>query len=1010
MNINNPTLEWLSNPEVFRVNRMDAHSDHWFYERIEDVILEEKMPLKQSLNGKWRFSYSENPKLRMKDFYKNDFDCGGLDYIAVPGHIQTQGYGKNQYLNTMYPWEGQEEVVPPNIPEENNPVGSYITYFNLKEELKSKEVILSFQGVEAAFYVWVNGIFLGYSEDSFTPSEFNITDYIIEGENKLAVEVYKISSASWLEDQDFWRFSGIFREVYLYAIPSTHIQDLFFKTDFDDAYESASLSVEMKMSGNMASYVKAILVNGENETIELGSYLSKETVNFEKSFEKVKLWSAEDPYLYTLNLQVYSMQDELIEVVPYKLGFRKFELKDGLMCLNGKRILFKGINRHEFNCDRGRSITAEDMLWDIRFLKQNNINAIRTCHYPNQSMWYRLCDEYGIYLIDETNLESHGSWRKLGQCDLNTLVPGSLPNWREVVIDRAASMFERDKNHASILIWSCGNESYAGDNILAMSNYFHERDNTRLVHYEGVTWDRSYDKTTDMETRMYAKPAEIEEYLRNNPKKPYLSCEYMHAMGNSCGGMHLYTELEDKYPKYQGGFIWDYIDQALRRINEQGEEVLAYGGDFEDRPSDQCFCTNGIVYSDRTPSSKVQEVKFLYQNVKLIPDSQGVTIKNKNLFISTKDYEFVSYVERNGEKIFEISNSCVVEAQEERYIHLNYPTFEENGEYTFNVSMRTRENTIWAKKGHEVSFGQAIVTFNQVGCPKSKSKIKVIHGDVTIGIQGKNFSAMFSKKEGGLISLCYDKKEYITRMPMATFWRATTDNDKGTRQDYRCGNWQIAGMYPKLQDYHLEENPEDIKIIYRYLLPTIPATENIISYQVTADGTINVKLQFNGAENLPEIPAYGMEFKLKESFHLFQYYGLGPEENYIDRNSGARLGIFKDTAAHNMSKYLVPQECGNRTNVRWLEVSNNANEGLRFTYSSNPFECSVLPFSAYELENATHVEELPKVHYTWIRILAKQMGVGGDDSWGAPVHDAYMIPSNNKKIDFTFSIQRIIGR
>ena len=1001
-----PSLEWLSNPEIFRVNRLDAHSDHWFYESEDDLECG-NMLLKQSLNGTWRFAYAKNPGLRLTDFYKEDFDDSEFDYIQVPGHIQMQGYDKNQYINTLYPWDGQEELRPPMVSEKYNPVGSYITYFSLQRELENKPVFLSFQGVETAFYVWVNGEFVGYSEDTFTPSEFDITEFLKDGENKIAVEVYKRSSASWIEDQDFWRFSGIFREVYLYAKPSTHVEDLFIKTELDSTYTQADLSVQIKIVGNMDTTVEAVLLGQVGERIELGSYDSKDFLSIGKAIEQIKLWSAEDPYLYTLKLSIYNKDHQMIEVVPYKVGFRKFELKDKIMYLNGKRIVFKGVNRHEFSCTKGRAITEEEMIWDIKFMKQHNINAVRTSHYPNQTLWYRLCDEYGIYLIDEANLESHGSWQKLGACEPSWNVPGSLPERKAVVLDRAESMLERDKNHPSILIWSCGNESYAGENILAMTEYFHEKDDTRLVHYEGVFWNRAFDQISDMESRMYAKPADIEEYLSNAPTKPYISCEYMHAMGNSLGGMKHYTDLEEKYPMYQGGFIWDYIDQAILATNKKGEKVFMYGGDFDDRSTDYCFCTDGIVYSDRTLSPKVQEVKYLYQNVKLIPADNGFTIKNENLFISTINYEFVYCILKNGEVIAKKSLECMVEPGEEKFIPVEPMIQLSNGEYCYQVSMCLKQDTIWAVKGYEVAFGQTVKAYKNIekNTALGTKALHVVHGDGNIGVGAKDFHAMFSLSEGGLASLCYNGVEYITRTPKTTYWRASTDNDKGTKQELRCGMWQIASMHQTPVDFKLQEESDRVILTYRHVIYSVPKLEQTVEYTVYSNGTIQVKAEFEGAKNLPEIPAFGMNFKLKEEYNQFKYYGFGPEENYIDRNCGARLGIFEQNAKDNMSGYLIPQECGNRTNVRWLEIVNDTNQGLKFSYDQESFECSVLPYSAYELENAMHKEELPMVHYTWVRILAKQMGVGGDDSWGAPVHTEYLI-SSDEKLTLSFFISK----
>lgn len=1005
MLMSEPRLTWLEDPEVFAVNRKEAHSDHVYYENTEEMVLGADMPLRQSLNGTWYFSYAKNPTVRVKDFYKKDFDCRMFDSIEVPGHIQTQGYDRCQYINTMYPWDGTEYLRPPMVSKEYNPVGSYVKYFVLEKNLQDKPVFVSFQGVETAFYVWLNGVFIGYSEDSFTPAEFELTPYLQDGENKLAVEVYKRSSASWLEDQDFWRFSGIFRDVYLYAVPKTHIEDLSVKSTLDNSYKNGKLYLKLKISGHTDCAVKAVLLNAEEKIVFEKNIKGNSICEISGEVENVHAWSAEDPYLYQLYLYVEDQKGNLIEAVPELVGFRTFEMIDKVMHINGKRIVFKGVNRHEFNVRRGRSIKKEDMLWDIEFMKQHNINAVRTSHYPNESLWYRLCDIYGIYLIDETNLESHGSWQKMGECEPSWNVPGSRPEWKEAVLDRAKSMFERDKNHPSILIWSCGNESYAGTCIEAMSDYFHEKDDTRLVHYEGIFWNREFDHISDMESRMYAKPAEIEAFLSNDPKKPYISCEYMHAMGNSCGGMKLYTDLESKYELYQGGFIWDYIDQSMLRKNEQGEEVFAYGGDYDDRATDYEFCTNGIVYADRKISPKAQEVKQLYANVKLTPDENGVLIKNENLFISTEAYTLVYRMMLDGYPVFESMRNVVVQAQEEQYVKLDYPNIDEPGEYTYEVAMELTEDTIWADAGHEICFGQFVKKVTEEEEQTTK-KMQVIYGDVNIGVKGEGFLAMFSKSEGGLASLQYDGTEYITRAPKTSYWRACTDNDRGAKQGFDRSMWLTAGLYQKVIDVKVEELEEQVRITFEYELPTIPKAYSTISYVMSGDGVVHVHLLYKGTEGLPEIPAFGMDFKLKERYHNFEYYGYGPEENYVDRMEGARLGIFEGTAKENLSNYLIPQECGNRVGTRWLKVTDEYGRGLQFTCEEIPFESSVLPYSAYELENALHQEELPKIHYTWVRILAKQMGVGGDDSWGAPVHEQYRIPSD-KNLEIAFHVSKL---
>ena len=997
-------LAWLSDPEVFAVNRKKAHSDHVYYTNLKEAAEDADMPLRQSLNGTWYFSYAKNPSLRVKDFYKEDFDCRSFDRIQVPGHIQTQGYDGCQYINTMYPWDGREFLRPPMISEEYNPVGSYVKYFEVAEELKGKEISVSFQGVEVAFYVWLNGTFIGYSEDTFTPAEFDLTEYLKDGENKLAVEVYKRSSASWIEDQDFWRFSGIFREVYLYAVPKTHVEDIFIKSTLDENYVNGILEIQFSVTGTLEGTVTAILEDREGKEVFRQVTECGESGRMQGELPKVNAWSAEIPYLYQLYLKVEDRDGKLIEVIPCKVGFRTFEMKNKVMYINGKRIIFKGINRHEFNVRKGRSITEEDMLWDIRFMKQYNINAVRTCHYPNQSLWYRLCDEYGIYLIDETNLESHGSWQKLGICEPSWNVPGNHPEWKECVLDRARSMFERDKNHPSIVIWSCGNESYAGTCIEAMADYFREKDSTRIVHYEGVFWNREFNHISDMESRMYAKPAEIVEYLESNPEKPFISCEYTHCMGNSGGGLKLYTELEDKYELYQGGFIWDYIDQAMLRINDQGEEVYAYGGDFDERATDYEFCTNGIVYADRTVSPKAQEVKQLYSNVKLFPDETGVRIQNKNLFSSTWGYDFVCSLKKEERILYTEVIQAEVMPQEEKYVKIAFPQPQEAGEYIYEVSMVLSEDTLWAEQGHEITFGQYI---KKTGKKLSASdlKVEVIHGDVNIGIKGEGFHVMFSKSEAGMASLQYDGVEYITRAPKTSYWRACTDNDRGVKHGNERGQWLTAGLYPKLLDVKLEEAAEYAVVTFEYELSTNPKTTQSVEYKVTGDGKVHITAVYHGKENLPSLPVFAMDFKMKEKYHNFKYYGYGPEENYVDRMEGARLGVFVSTAADNMSGYLLPQECGNRMGIRWLEVKDANGQGLKFTAAEEVFEGSVLPYSAYELENAMHLEELPKVHYTWVRIAQAQMGIGGDDSWGAPVHDEFLLSSNGERV-LSFMIEK----
>ena len=983
----NPTLSWLSDPEIFEVNRERAHSDHSYNTKDGD--------LRQSLNGIWKFNYCEHPDDRPADFYKAEYDVTAFDEIKVPGHIQLQGYDRPQYVNTQYPWEGHEKLLPPQIPQKRNPVGSYVRFFNVDEALLGKETYISFQGVETAFYVWLNGEFVGYSEDSFTPSEFNITPYLKEKGNKLAVEVYRYSTASWLEDQDFWRFSGIFRDVYLYAVPEIHVRDMKIIADYDYENGNGIITTELDITGDSDYSVNITLTDKNGNKV-----FESDTADVTASIPDIRPWSAEQPNLYTLTAEIVA-DGEIIETAETKVGFRTFEMKNGIMCLNGKRIIFKGINRHEWNANGGRVVTEEDMLWDIRFMKRNNINAVRTCHYPNNSLWYRLCDEYGIYLIDETNLESHGTWQKMGACEPSINIPASLPEWKEACLDRARSMYERDKNHASVLIWSCGNESYCGDDIAAMADYFHKADSTRLVHYEGVVWNRKYDHITDMESRMYAKPCEVEDYLRQNTGKPYISCEYMHAMGNSLGGMKLYTDLEDKYEAYQGGFIWDYIDQSLYKDGK-----LVYGGDFDDRASDYGFCTNGIVYADRTYSPKVSEAKQLYSNIRMSVENGVLTVENRNLFTATSGYIFKVTLEKEGDILGTEEHRLNISAGETGSVKLSLNIPENGGEYVLTASAVLAEDTIWAEKGYEISFAQEVIKTPEIAAPMTAHKAEIVYGDFCIGVNGEGFSMQFDKREGGVSSLVYNGVEYITRAPKVSFFRAHTDNDTGAGYPYENAQWQIAGKCAKLLGYDTKESSDSLDVTFRFLAPTVPSFEYKVTYTACFDGRLGVKAEYPGVKGLADIPVFAIDFKLKKQYDKFTFYGMGPDENYIDRANGARLGVYTSTAQDNFTKYLNPQECGNRTGVRYVKVYEENGAGLGFTANENPFEMSVLPYNAYELDNASHREELPEPSYTWVRIAAKQMGVGGDDSWGAPVHQEFKI-SAEEAITLEFTINSL---
>lgn len=624
-------IKWLDNPEVFRVNQIEAHSDHNYYLNYEE-FKSGKNKLMQSLNGEWDFKFSINVMERPMNFYQTDYDRSGFDKILVPGHIELADYDQIRYINTLYPWEGKRYLRGAHSIDgagdgagmfskaEYNPVGSYVKHFDLDENLVGKRIHICFEGVEEAMYVWLNGEFIGYAEDSFTPSEFDLTPYIKAKNNVLAVQVHKMSTAAFLEDQDFFRFFGIFRNVTLKAIPDVHVQDMWIKPTLNEDNTSGAIRVDVKISAVKVGEksAKFILADKSGNKLLCKDIALEDTAGIVQGsmmaeVEKVIPWDNRSPYLYEAFIEVYE-NGQLAEVVFYRVGFRRLEIIDKVMYLNGKRLILTGVNRHEWNAKTGRVIGMDEMISDMKCVKRNNINAVRTCHYPDQIPWYYMCDEEGIYLMSETNLESHGSFQKLGAIEPSCNVPGSIPQWKEAVIDRARNNFETFKNHTSVLFWSLGNESYAGDNIEAMNQYFKDKKDGRLVHYESSYYNRAYEDTiSDIESRMYAKTADVEEYLINSAKKPYILCEFMHDMGNSMGGLGSYMELIDKYEMYQGGFIWDFIDQAILVEDEvTGKEVLRYGGDFDDRPADYEFSGNGILFADRKEKPAMQEVRYYY--------------------------------------------------------------------------------------------------------------------------------------------------------------------------------------------------------------------------------------------------------------------------------------------------------------------------------------------------------------------------------------------------------------
>lgn len=1020
----------IYDPTCFQVNRMAAHSDHKYYASFEEMQ-QDKNSYLVNLNGDWKFCYAPNIDGIIEGFWDEGYVSDHWDFIKVPSSIQMNGYDKLQYVNYQYPWDGLEDVDNHYIPKNRNPVGMYIKEFEIAHLSSSGKYSLCFDGVESAFALWVNGHFVGYSEDSFTPSEFDISQFVQVGTNKIAVTVFKWCTGSILESQDFFRMSGIFRDVTLRYMPDGHIYDIKVIQNFDETLENVTLCLELKHVKEGA-FSKSVSISDANHHVVCN--VESTTSNcLQMHLSHPELWSAEKPALYHILIEVRDAQGHLIEIVSQKIGIREFKIKDGVMHLNGKRIVFYGVNRHEMSCQNARSLTKQEILHDIIVMKKNNINAVRTSHYPNQSYFYELCDEYGLYVIDETNLESHADcyMATIGKASIHDTIPGNKPEWHDNVIDRANSMYQRDKNHSCVLIWSCGNESCGGKNLYDMSEFFRANDSSRLVHYEGITFDASYPDTTDMKSFMYGTVETIQSYLNSCTDKPVISCEYMHSMGNSTGGLDEYIKLTEDFAQYQGGFIWDFIDQSFYAVNSRGERYLAYGGDFGDRPNDGTFCGNGLLYADRQESPKMAEVKYQYQPVKISVQEKMVYLQNKNLFSDLSDCYLKISISDFNHVLLEQDFDIIVQPLSDKAIDItclyNNLSLQEE-EYLITASLCLKNDCIWAQKGYEIAFGQCICTNKSsikryirdikitdrsiFSCENTTgSEITVIEGVFHIGIQIDNIKMLFGKETGGLISYTIDNKEMITSVPKPNFWRAPTDNDKGSGMPLRCAKWKTASLYAKQSSVSICKQTDCVVLEYKYYLFEDKKDEVgnvcLMCYTIYKDGTLKLSMSYEADESILacEMPEFGILFRLPNQYDNVWYQGKGPYENYCDRCQGSKFGSYHFRVCENMSKYLVPQECGLRSQVRKAIVYTDEGYGLEF--SSDCMDFSALPYTPHEIENARHAFELPQQEYTILRMAWKQMGVGGDDSWGSKPHDQYLI---DKKGHYQFEVYIKAGK
>lgn len=1025
---NDGTEFWASNPEKFEDNREKAHATLMPFNTVQEALDNTNYSQYsnsenyQTLNGDWKFNIVNKPTEDIKDFYKTDYDTSKWNTIPVPSSWQLHGYDQPRYNDTAYPWEYQSTIPePPDVPTDYNPIGYYKRTFTVPSNWDGREVFISFQGVESAYYLYINGEYVGYSEDSFTGHDFNIAKYLKEGENEIAVKVHRWSDGSWLESQDMIKISGIFRDVFLYSTPKAHLRDYTLVTDLDEKYINSDLNLEV----NVANYgiekdgkykVKGLIYNENKEVIkELSQEINISKSNNEDSIVKLnttvenpKKWTAETPNLYTVVIALEDENGNVIETISNKFGFREIEVSDSQVKINGQPISFKGVNRHEFLPDTARTLTEESMITDIKLMKQNNINSVRSSHYPNDPRWYDLCNEYGLYVMDEANLETHG---RLDD------IPQSRPEWKEAVIDRQRSMLERSKNESSIIMWSLGNESSGGENFEHAAKWVKENDPTRPVHYE------PYREVGDVYTRMYRTIEEMEAYGQDKSNTmPYIQCEYAHAMGNSVGNLQKYWDVFDKYDIMQGGYIWDWVEQSIKMTDKNtGEEYFSYGGDWGDEDfTDGNFSANGLVSPDRTVQPEIEEVKKVYQEIEIkdVDVLNGkVNIKNELLFTNTDKYQGHWELRADDKVVQQGDFNVSVDplSTKEMTIPFTTPEIVPGTEYWLNVNFSLKNDESWASAGHTIAKQQFKLPFDN---PSEKalditsmSPVNVKENSNTVSIEGSEFDVEINKETGALESYKFNnngKKVELIKEPLVpNYWRALNDNDKGNGAEERLATWKEAGKNSIVKNINIVKiDDKAAKIELELTVPTEVESTLKLAYTVYGNGEVVVSNTLKAGEGLSEIPEIGMMLQLPAEYENVTWYGRGPEENYIDRNTGYDVGVYNKKVEDFFFPYIEPSETGNRTDVRWVTLTNN--DGVGLMASGLPtIEFNALEYTPEELSSGKrHPYELNKTGNVVLRLNYKQMGVGGDNSWGATPHPEFMMESG-KMYNYTFKINGV---
>lgn len=1013
--------DW-ENPRIFERNKMAGHVPLFPYpDQTAALNRAKESPWYRSLNGKWNFNLVDRPEKVPADFHLVNFEDQQWDKIIVPSNWQLQGYDRPIYTNVQYPF-------PPNYPRvpEENPTGLYRTKFTVDESWDGRQIFIGFGGVDSAFYLWINGQMVGYSQDSRLPAEFDLTDYVEIGENQLAVQVMRWSDGSYLEGQDMWWLSGIYRDVYLYSTPKVYLQDYFIQTHFDQEYRDAIFSVEIKLRNSELANkeglsVETFIYDPEGQLVDVEPMTRSDLRLRSEGTDKVLLkskvteplkWSSEQPHLYVAVIVLKDHSGNPIHIESSRFGFRQVDVKDGKILVNGIPVVFRGVNRHDHHDEYGKYVPREEMIKEIKLMKQFNINAVRCAHYPNDTQWYELCDEYGIYLMDEANVEDHGiAAIEAGASD----DPANSMEWMGAIIDRCSRMVLRDKNHPSILIWSLGNEAGFGANQEAAAGWIHGYDPTRLVHYEGALRRRNADGKVapclDMISVMYPSLEHLEE-LATEPgeERPVIICEYAHSMGNSTGNLVEYWEVFNKYPRIVGGFIWDWIDQGLKRVTEDGEEWWAYGGDFGDEINDGPFCINGLIWPDRTPHPAMWECRKVFQPIKIeLLDQEEMMMRVTNLHetIDLGCYDIFWSLKADGQKIQSGQIGSVKTAPasfEEIRVPMTKPLIKAGTEYFLNISFRLREDTAWGEAGYEVAWEQFKLKYEVAVAPiaitNSVPELQVEENEYQVEITGSDFKVIFDRKRGQIGSFKYKDHELFKVGPRVNVWRAPTDNDRMSLGRF----WSEIG-YDRLKLTGVtcelgEIKPTQVQVIIT-AKAEVTSGEACFGYQyiynVFGSGDIVLETIVEPKLGMPPLPRIGLQMDIPMEYETMTWFGRGPQENYWDRKAGYPVDLYQGSVEDQYVPYIVPQENGNKTDVRWVSLTNSENVGL-LVVGQDLVETSAHFYTTEDLTKAQHTYELKQRDYITFNVDHRQLGLGGGSCgpWTLPKYQV-----KPEKVSFT---------